>query len=345
MKIKTAIVGYGFSAKTFHIPFITTSDVFVLHALSSSQSDAVSQDSPQVQHFHTADEMIRNSGAELIIITAPNDVHYALAKLALENNKHVLIEKPFVTRSKDGAVLIELAKEKGLLLSVYQNRRYDGDFLTVKKLIDEKRLGNVRVYESHFDRFRPQVQQRWREQTSDGGGILYDLAPHLLDQALSLFGLPQSLSARCQSMREQASTTDYFHLVLHYQKLEVILHASLFCAGPNLRFQVQGDKGSYVKQGLDPQEDCLRAGELPTKPNWGAEKSEDFGKFYDGKKVEVITSEKGCYPDFFIDLAQAIVTGDYTQMSAKQSLNTIKLIELALESQATGKRLEVNFEC
>ncbi|WP_299011081.1 oxidoreductase [uncultured Shewanella sp.] len=343
MSIKTAIVGYGYSAKTFHIPFISTSNEFIFHAVSSSKADLVGRDWPQVQHYHNADEMITHSDAELIIITAPNDVHYSLAKLALEHNKHVLIEKPFVTRSKDGEALIALAKAKGLLLSVFQNRRYDGDYLTVKKLIDTNKLGKLHVFESHFDRFRPDVQQRWREQACDGGGILYDLAPHLLDQVLSLFGLPQSVTASCQVMRKGASVTDYFHLLLHYPKLEVILHASLFCAGPNLRFNIQGDKGSYVKYGLDPQEDCLRGGELPTRVNWGVESQAHFGTFYDGKSANIFPTEAGRYQGFFSDLAQAITTGDHAFMSAKQSLNTIKLIELAMEGQATGKRVDVNF--
>ncbi|KJZ15135.1 oxidoreductase [Marinomonas sp. S3726] len=343
MSIKTAIVGYGFSSKTFHIPFITTTDAFRFVAVSSSKKDAVLADWPEVSHYQSADEMIVNTEADLIIITAPNDVHYALAKLALENGKHVLIEKPFVTRSQDGEALIKLAKEKGLLLSVYQNRRYDGDFLTVKRLIEEEKLGEVRVYESHFDRFRPNVQQRWREVATDGGGILYDLAPHLLDQVITLFGLPQSLSASCKVMRKGGSTTDYFHLTLHYPEREVILVANLFCSGPNLRFQVQGDKASYLKYGLDPQEDCLRAGELPLGDNWGAEKLTEFGKLYDDENVELIPTEKGCYQNFFADLAKAISTGDFDPMGAEQSLNSIRLIELALESEAQGQRLDVNF--
>ena len=342
MPIKTALVGYGFSAKTFHIPFITTSDDFHFECISSSQKDVVLADWPDVDHYQTTDEMIEQSDADLVIITAPNHVHYALAKLALEHNKHVLIEKPFVTRSQEGQALIDLANEKGLLLSVYQNRRYDGDFLTVKRLIEEGKLGQIRVYESHFDRFRPNVQQRWREVASDGGGILYDLGPHLLDQALTLFGLPQTISARCKAMRVGAKTTDYAHLTLGYEGLEVILNASLFCAGPNLRFQVQGDKGSYVKYGLDPQEDCLRAGEQPLGEHWGEERMTEFGQFYDAENVEIIPTEKGCYQDFFKDLAKAIQTGEYEFMDAKQSLNTIKLIELALESEAKGMRLKVN---
>ncbi|WP_298775714.1 oxidoreductase [uncultured Shewanella sp.] len=343
MSIKTAIVGYGYSAKTFHIPFIITSNEFVFHAVSSSKADVVGRDWPQAQYYQSANEMIMHSDAELVIITAPNDVHYSLAKLALEHNKHVLIEKPFVTRSKDGEALIALAKEKGLLLSVYQNRRYDGDYLTVKKLIDTNTLGKLHVYESHFDRFRPHVQQRWREQASDGGGILYDLAPHLLDQVLSLFGLPHSLTASCQVMREGASVTDYFHLLLHYPKLEVILHASLFCAGANLRFNIQGDKGSYVKYGLDPQEDCLREGERPTGAGWGVEEPAHFGTFYDSDSLSIIPTEAGCYQGFFIDLAQAITTGDYAQMDAQQSLQTIKLIELAMESQRKGETMPISF--
>ncbi|HEY7866664.1 MAG TPA: Gfo/Idh/MocA family oxidoreductase, partial [Psychromonas sp.] len=239
--IKTAIVGYGFSAKTFHLPFIDTLPEFEVSAISSSQIDAVKQDWPNAAHYLTAEEMLQKSDAQLVIITAPNEVHFSLAKLALENNKHVILEKPFVTKVEDGHTLIALAKEKGLILSVYHNRRWDGDFVTVKKLIAENALGNIKHFESHFDRFRPSLRQRWRENAQDGGGILFDLGPHLIDQALQLFGLPEAITAQCKMMREGATNIDYFNLTLHYPDKLALLSASLFCAGPNLRFNIQGD--------------------------------------------------------------------------------------------------------
>ncbi|EDM65743.1 predicted dehydrogenase, partial [Moritella sp. PE36] len=264
--IKTAVIGYGFSAKTFHIPFISSLAEFELSAISSSQIAAVTADWPMAKYYLSADDLLKNSDAELVIITAPNDVHFQLAKTALEQNKHVIIEKPFVTNVADGEELIALAAEKGLILSVYNNRRWDGDFLTVKKLIEEGSLGEIKCFESHFDRFRPEVRQRWREQSATGGGILFDLGPHLIDQTLQLFGVPDAITAQCLIMREGSTNIDYFNLVLHYPDKVATLHSDLYSAGPNKRFSVKGDKGSYEKQGLDPQEDRLKAGVLPTEP-------------------------------------------------------------------------------
>nr|WP_249338814.1 oxidoreductase [Vibrio cholerae] len=266
--LKVGVIGYGYSAKTFHLPFIDTLESLTLSAISSSQQQVVQEDWPQIAYFDSAQLLITESDVDLVIITAPNDVHFPLAKLALEHGKHVIVEKPFVTQIEQGRTLIELARQQGLLLSVFHNRRWDGDFLTVKKLIEQGQLGDVKVFESHFDRYRPVVRQRWREQAQEGGGILFDLAPHLLDQALVLFGLPQSLSADCRMMRPDATTLDYFDLQLYYPQHVVRLHANLYSPEPNVRYQVLGSLGKYVKYGLDPQEDRLKVGERPTHPLW-----------------------------------------------------------------------------
>jgi scyllo-inositol 2-dehydrogenase (NADP+) len=341
MSIRTAIVGYGFSAKTFHLPFITTLPEFEFCAVSSSQTETLKQDWPGINAYTSATEMIEGSDADLVIITAPNDVHFSLAKEALAHDKHVLLEKPFVTNTSDGETLIELAAQRNRVLSVYQNRRLDGDFLTVRKLIDEKRLGNVRYFESHFDRFRPEVRQRWRETAQDGGGLLFDLGPHLLDQALVLFGKPDSIHAHCRPLREGSSLNDFVHLTLGYADKVVVLHASLFSAGPNIRFQVQGDLGSYVKYGLDPQEDQLRAGQLPTQENWGDENKTEYGTLYRADRSEIIATERGGYQRFFKQLAIAIRDGEQPMVAAEEALLTISLIELAIESALTGAAVAV----
>jgi len=340
-KIKTAVIGYGFSAKTFHLPFISALNQFNVTAISSSNVEAVNQDWPNAKHYATAEKMILNTDAELVIITAPNDVHYPLAKLALENNKHVIIEKPFVTRIADGQKLIDLAKEKGLVLSVYHNRRWDGDFITVKKLITENKLGNIKHFQSHFDRFRPTVVQRWREQAQDGGGILFDLGPHLLDQTLQLFGVPEAITAQCEIMREGSSNVDFFTLTLHYPDKLAQLNASLFSAGPNLRFNIQGDKGHYRKYGLDPQEQCLKDGIDPNQNDWGKEDSEHYGQFYNAVSSQPITTEQGCYQDYYNQMASAINHGTNPPVSAEDALWNIKLIALAMESSRLGKKMAV----
>ena len=339
--IKIAIVGYGFSAKTFHLPFLNALDNFAVTAISSSQAEMVKQDHPNAEHYFTAEEMLQNSDADLVIITAPNNVHYALAKLALENNKHVILEKPFVTKIADGQALIALAKEKSLVLSVYQNRRWDGDFLTVKKLIAEKKLGNIKHYESHFDRFRPNTTQRWREQTQDGGGILFDLAPHLIDQALQLFGLPIAVTAQCEIMRAESTNIDYFNLTLHYPDKLALLHASLFSAGPNLRFNIQGDQGQYRKLGLDPQEERLKAGIQPNTADWGKEYEQQYGHLYFADSSQVEETECGGYQHFYLQMADAINNGTKPPVSAEDALWNIRLIELAMESSRLGKKIAV----
>lgn len=339
--IKTAIVGYGFSAKTFHLPFLNALDNFSVTAISSSQAEIVKQDHPNAEHYFTAEEMLQNSDADLVIITAPNNVHYALAKLALENNKHVILEKPFVTKIADGQALIALAKEKSLVLSVYQNRRWDGDFLTVKKLIAENKLGNIKHYESHFDRFRPTTTQRWREQSQDGGGILFDLAPHLIDQALQLFGLPIAVTAQCEIMRAESTNIDYFNLTLHYPDKLALLHASLFSAGPNLRFNIQGDQGQYRKLGLDPQEERLKAGIQPNTADWGKEDEQQYGHLYFADSSQVEETECGGYQHFYLQMADAINNGTKPPVSAEDALWNIRLIELAMESSRLGKKIAV----
>ncbi|OUS23452.1 oxidoreductase [Thalassotalea sp. 42_200_T64] len=344
--IKAAIVGYGFSAKTFHIPFITTLAEFQFSAISSSQRAQINQDHPGVEVYDSAEQMLKDCDAEVVIITAPNDVHFQLAKLALLNNKHVVLEKPIVTRVSDGEQLIALAQQKQKVLTVYHNRRWDGDFLTVKKLINQKSLGHIRYYESHFDRFRPQVRQRWRETAVDGGGILYDLAPHMIDQALQLFGKPTAITAQCVALRDNSAITDLVHLVLFYPDKLVVLHASLFCASVNLRFQLQGDCGNYVKHGLDPQEDRLRAGILPDHDHWADEAVQDYGHIYRDDSLaknsaEVVVTERGGYQHFFHQLATAINDGEPVPVSAEDALLTIKLIELAQQSSQTGQKMKV----
>lgn len=339
--IKTAIVGYGFSATTFHLPFINNLAQFDVSAISSSQAETVKQDWPDAVHYLTAEEMLKNSDAQLVIITAPNNVHFSLAKLALENNKHVILEKPFVTKIEDGETLIALAKDKGLVLSVYHNRRWDGDFLTAKKLISENRLGNIKHFESHFDRFRPTVLQRWRETSKEGGGILFDLAPHLIDQALQLFGLPEEITAQCKIMREGSTNIDFFNLTLHYPDKLVLLRASLFSAGPNLRFDIQGDQGNYRKLGLDPQEQRLKDGVQPNTPEWGKEDQQQYGQLYFAESAKLIETESGGYQHFYIQMADAINNGTIPPVSAEDALWNIRLIALAIESSRLGKTIKV----
>lgn len=339
MTLKTGVIGYGFSAKVFHLPFLEAMSQFEFSAISTSKAPDSYLTDRNVTVYSSADRLIDDSDVELVIITAPNDSHFRLAERCLNNNKHVIVEKPFVITSDQGATLSALAKAKNLKLSVYQNRRWDGDFLTLQNLIQTDACGDIKYFESHFDRFRPLVQDRWREKPVEGGGILYDLGPHLIDQVMVLFGTPQAITARCLNLRENAEVTDYFHIQLHYQGLEVVLQASPYSAGPNLRFQLQGTKGSYVKYGLDPQEDRLKAGKLPVTPEWSQETPDAFGTIYHSETESPVHTLPGGYQIFYEKMYHAIRNNQPVPVDPEQNTVVIKLIELALESSHRGQTL------
>ncbi|GGO89395.1 oxidoreductase [Marinobacterium nitratireducens] len=338
--IRTAVIGYGLSARVFHLPFIRQTPELELVAISSRQPE-LRQDYPHLGLFRDGAALIDGSDAELVVITSPNDSHFALARRALEAGKHVLVEKPFVVSAAEGEALIELAASRQRALAVYHNRRFDGDFLTLQQLLQSGRLGEVRYFESHFDRFRPEPRARWREQAGVGSGILFDLGPHLIDQALALFGTPQAISARCRELREGAESTDFFHLMLHYPQHEVVLHSSPFCASPTLRFMVQGTQGSYCKYGLDPQEDALRAGHAPEGADWGLEPAVQYGQLHTADGCETVATRPGDYRQFYRALVRALEHGDPLPVSLEDALLGIRLIELALRSSREGRRLAV----
>ena len=343
--IKTAVIGYGLSAKTFHLPFIQQQSELQLVAISSRQAE-LKLDYPQISHYQQAEELIAQSDAELVVITSPNDSHYPLAKLALQAGKHVLVEKPFVLTEAEGMELFALAGQKQRQLFVYHNRRFDGDFLTLQQLLDSDVLGPIRYFESHFDRFRPVPRLRWREQQGAGTGILFDLGPHLIDQAIALFGAPEALTARCRALRHGSNTVDYFHLLLHYADKEVVLHSSPFCALPTTRFILQGDLGSYHKTGLDPQEDALRAGQKPGGAGWGQEVDAMYGRLALQSEQQSLTRSyptlAGNYQLFYQQLVASIQQGSASPVSADAALLNIRLIELALQSQQQGKTLKLS---
>ncbi|ALS98816.1 oxidoreductase [Lacimicrobium alkaliphilum] len=327
--VRTAVIGFGLSARVFHLPFIRTSERFELVGISTSQTQQVRQAYPDVGIYNDAKQLLSQSGADLVIITAPNHVHYPLAEQALEKGLHVLIEKPMVIDTGQGHALIELAKQRNLVLAPFHNRRWDSDFLTVQKLIQEQRLGDIKVFESSFNRFRPTPRERWREQDIPGAGILYDLGPHLIDQALCLFGIPQTISATLRKSRPGSQAVDYFHLQLHYADKEILLHSDPYSTGPNPRFRVKGTKGTYIKDGLDPQEQRLRDGMLPDHNDWAAEKPYEYGTLYTETGKQRVTSECGGYQHLYNNLADAIVAEAPLAVSAEQALDGIKIIQQA----------------
>lgn len=343
--IKVAVIGYGMSAKVFHLPFVNTMPEFQLCAISTSQQQELQQHYPNIEHYADADSLLAESDAELVIITAPNRVHYELASKAIAQGKHVLVEKPFVVNSEQGHQLISEAEAANVKLAVFHNRRWDDDFLTVKTLIEKGELGDVHFIESHFDRFRPTVRQRWRETDEPGNGILFDLGPHLLDQMVALFGMPERLTAQCLPLRPGSPSVDYFHIVLHYPTMQAIVQSSPFSAAPNFRFEVQGDSGSFIAYGVDPQEDNMKA-ELPLDVTTSLEamSQERKGTLYDGSSERSVPMFQGGYHHYFRQLATAIRQDQPVPIDARQALLSLQLIELALLSSEQGRTVEVSYE-
>jgi predicted dehydrogenase len=245
-----------------------------------------------------------------------------------------VVDKPFTVTLSQARELDALAKAKGLLLSVFHNRRWDSDFLTLKSLLNDGTLGEVRYFESHFDRFRPEVRQRWREMKGAGSGIWFDLGPHVLDQALQLFGTPVAINVDMAELRPGAQTTDYFHAVLTYPTRRVVLHASMLVAAESARFVVHGTRGSYVKYGLDPQEDRLKAGERPPQEDWGYDMRNGTLTLAEGDVMvekELLTLP-GNYPAYYAGIRDAIAGTGANPVQAEEAIQVMELIELGLQS-------------
>jgi len=246
----------------------------------------------------------------------------------------VVVDKPFTVTLSQARELDALAKSLGKLLSVFHNRRWDSDFLTVKALIADGSLGEVAFFESHFDRFRPQVRNRWREQAGPGSGIWYDLAPHLLDQAVNLFGLPVSLNVDLAQLRPGAKATDYFHAVLSYPQRRVVLHGTMMAAAESARYIVHGSRGSYVKFGLDPQEDRLKNGERLPQEDWGYDMRDGVLTRVEGEErvEETWLTLPGNYPAYYAGIRDALNGDGENPVPASQAIQIMELIELGIES-------------
>lgn len=332
--IRVGLIGYGYASKTFHAPLIAGTPGMALAAVSSSDATKVHADWPTVPVVSEPKHLFNDPNIDLIVIPTPNDTHFPLAKAALEAGKHVVVDKPFTVTLSQARELDALAKSLGRLLSVFHNRRWDSDFLTVKALLSEGTLGEITFFESHFDRFRPQVLNRWREQAGPGSGIWYDLAPHLLDQAVNLFGLPVSMTVDLAQLRPGAQTTDYFHAILSYPQRRIVLHGTMVAAAESARYIIHGTRGSYVKFGLDPQEDRLKNGERLPQEDWGYDMRDGVVTKVEGETLveETLLTSPGNYPAYYAAVRDALNGTGENPVPASQAIQIMELIELGIES-------------
>ncbi len=276
--IRCGVIGFGLAGRIFHSAVIDATEGLALAAIVHRSGDAAREAYPHTPVFRSVEEMLSEGDVDVAVVATPNESHAPLATQCLHAGKHVVVDKPAAVSSSEAASLLHSARETGRRVFVYHNRRWDGDFLTVQQLLASGRLGQVRSFESHFDRFRPNLKPgAWREQPKPGSGILMDLGSHLVDQALALFGLPQAIWADVRADRDGSEVDDAFDLRLFYPELAVWLRSNSLSPLPAVRFQVSGTRGSYAKYGLDPQEDALRAGDLFRSAPWGMETESAWG--------------------------------------------------------------------
>ncbi|MDY7231684.1 oxidoreductase [Hyalangium rubrum] len=335
---RVGLIGYGLSGATFQAPLLSVEPAFTLSAVATRNAEAVASDWPGVRVL-SVDALLADPTLDLIIVATPNDSHGPLAERALRAGKHVAVEKPFTLDSAEAFRLGALAQEQGRCLAVFHNRRWDGDFLTVRQLLEQGRLGKLYSFESHFDRYRPQVKKRWKEEEGPGGGTLWDLGPHLVDQALQLFGMPESVMADVGRQRPEGRAVDWFHLVLRYGELRVILHSGSVVHDPWPRFVLQGEADAYVKYGLDPQEEQLKAGLRPGMAGWGAEPAERHGRLSCGG---ALPTTPGSYEQFYRQLAAAMAGEGPVPVTTESAGQVIQVIEAAVRSACEDRCIPLN---
>ncbi len=341
-EINIGLIGFGYSAKTIHFPIIQSVEGYNIKAIVTGDPSKITDEYAGISIYKSFELLLEDKTIDTVVIATPNSTHFDIAKKALRSGKSVIVEKPFVTTYEEGLELIKLAEKENLLLTVFQNRRWDSDFLTVKKIIKEGLLGDVHTYEAHFSKYKPEISNKWKENNEKGSGVLYDLAPHIIDQAITIFGNPETVFADVQSQRDDAKTNDYYHIILGYGKKRIILHTGSIVLSDGPRFQIHGTKGSFIKYGIDPQESQLKQGQNPLSIGWGEETIVTYGDLitnYEKIKKEKIKSEKGCYQNFYIDFYQSFINKKPLSVKPYEALNSIKIIELALESSEFGKTL------
>ena len=343
--IGVGLIGYGLGGSAFHAPLVRAEPGLRLHAVVTSRAGQMRRDHPGVEVVASAGELLADPAVELVVVAAPNAVHAELAATALRAGRHVVVDKPFTLSTADADRLIALAEAEGRLLSVFHNRRWDADFLTVRRLLEAGPLGEVSSFVSRYDRFRPAPKGGWKEAAVPGSGILWDLGPHLIDQALVLFGLPETVAADVAVQRPGVEAVDWVHLVLGYGRLRVLLRASMEVRDPGPRFEVHGDRGSFVKWGMDLQEAAMREGARPGDPGWGSEPPERHGTLTcEVAGLELrgrLASAPGAYEAFYAAMAAAIRGDGTVPVPAAEARDAVLVIERALASAREGRVVEV----
>lgn len=345
-KIGIGLAAYGMSGKVFHAPIIAHHEGFRLtRIVERSTNDAASR-YPGVVISRTVEDLLTDPRVEVVVVNTPDQTHYDLTKRCIEAGRHVVVEKPLTQKVEEAKELIELARYHRRLLTVFQNRRWDGDFLTVREVIERKLLGRLVDFESHFDRYRNTIQEgTWKEKRSSGSDLLFNLGSHMIDQAVVLFGVPSAVTAHIRTVRPGGEVNDWYEVRLTYDDVNVVTKASYLVREPGPRYTLHGTNGSFVKFGIDPQEEALKQGGVPGGPGWGKESQEWWGRIntdVNGKHtLATVETKAGNYGAFYDNLFAAITAGSTLAVTPHEALHVIRIIEAARKSSAERRTVDL----
>ncbi len=329
--MNVGLVGFGLAGQAFHAPVIRAVDGLHLTTIVRRSGEPDPR-YPDVEFVRSVDELLTRA-IDLVVIATPNQTHHPIATQCLHAGRHVVVDKPFTTTLPEAESLVQLAGTQQRVLSVYQNRRFTGDFVTVQRLLAEGALGRVVSFESHFDRFRAELKPNaWRERPEPGAGVWFDLGPHLLDQAILLFGTPDAIAADLRIERDGAAVDDAFDVTLHYPTMRARLRATMLARAPGPTFAVHGTQGSFIKHGNDPQETALRGGRTPDEPDWGTEPPELHGTLTTALGTRAIATIPSSFTRYYENLRDAVRGTTQLAVTPDQALSVMHGLELAVSS-------------
>lgn len=351
--IEVGLIGFGLAGRSFHAPVIRAVPGLRLAAIVQRRGSEAAEAYPDVRIVRSLEELLAIPEIRLIVIASPNETHYPFASQCLAAGKDVVVDKPFATTLAAAVDLVQFAKQCGRLLTVYQNRRYDGDFAAIRDLVARGTLGRIVRFETNYDRFRPHLRPNaWREQSAPGAGILFDIGPHLIDHALLLFGPPEAITADIRVERDGALADDAFDIFLHYPRgLRAALRSSILAVAQRPRFVLLGTQGAFFKQTFDPQENNLRRGYIPKDAPWGAEPEENWGVLTLADAAGVTTqsripSHPGDYRDYYANVRDVLLGQATPVVTSQQALDVMRALELARESSSTHRTIPwLSLEC
>jgi predicted dehydrogenase len=332
--LNVGLVGFGFAGKVFHAPVIRAVDGLRLTTIVQRQGPP-DQRYGDVEFVRSVDELLTRK-IDLVVVATPNTSHHAIAKQALLAGRHVVVDKPFAPTLAEAEDLVEIARKQRRIVTVYQDRRYTGDFVTVQHVVGEGMLGRIALFESHFDRFRPdQKPNAWREEPLPGSGVWFDIGPHLFDQALLLFGVPEAIGADIRIERDRGRVDDAFDVTLYYQHIRAVLRASMLRPPVGPTWLVHGTKASFVKFGMDPQEAALKEGRMPDEPDWDADPPESYGSLITSDATRTVPTLRSNFTRYYENVRDAMNGTTELAVTPEWSLDVMRGLVLAAESSRT----------